>query len=504
MTSRKKKTLLIVLVLLVMIIGFGGWFSWYKFFREEPEQQFASEEERFKYGSIGAENDRGIPYWIWVVLPRIFPDKMPGPGGYASFGLVWEEGKEMPVGFTKRVIGFPRTANNCAICHTGTWRSKPTEVPNVVAAAPSHTTDIQGLLRFLTNCAKDPRFNADTILAEIQQSTHLSFVDRQIYRYLIIPFTKKALVQQESELAWMNRKTDADGRPWPQWGKGRDDPMNLTKYFMTQMKVDDTTGQADFPSVWNLKVRKGDGLFLNWSCDTPAVRSVLIDSGLGLGARPNDWFLHRMEELDNFLSEWRAPAYPFSIDETLAAKGAPIYQQRCAGCHTPGAPRTSHPIPIDEIKTDRERMDTWKQAAADEANRVVKGLGINRPNMVKQEAYQSPPLDGIWMRAPYLHNGSVPTLRELLEPEDKRNKVFYRGFDGYNWEDVGFITSNAEAEHFKWREQPTEGKDPLFKIERLGWKHDVAERGNGNKGHAYGTDLSADDKRALIEYLKKL
>ena len=53
------------------------------------------------------------------------------------------------------------------------------------------------------------------------------------------------------------------------------------------MAVDNSTGQADFPSIWNLKIRKGDGLYLNWSCDTPAVRSVLIDSALGLGSAPD-------------------------------------------------------------------------------------------------------------------------------------------------------------------------------------------------------------------------
>ncbi|HVG18827.1 MAG TPA: hypothetical protein VNI02_07210 [Blastocatellia bacterium] len=482
LTPRKKRTLLIVLAVLVVVGGVGALFTWYKFFREEPEQQFASEEERFKYGSIGAEADRGIPYWIWVVLPRIFPDLTPGPGGYKSFGLVWEEGKELPVGFTKRVIGFPRVANNCAICHTGTWRGTRDEVPHVVATAPSHTTNVQGLLRFLTNAAKDSRFNADRILSEIDQVTELSFVDRQIYRYLLIPFTRKALLQQERQLAWMNRPG------WPEWGHGRDDPMNLTKYFMTSMPVDNTTGQADFPSIWNLKVRKGDNLFLNWSCDTPAVRSVLIDSALGLGAQPNDWFLRRMEQLDNFLSEWPAPKYPFQIDENLAKTGAPIYASQCAECHEPGAARTNRLIPIMEIGTDRERMDTWTQAAADEANRRVKEMGINRPNMVKQEGYQSPPLDGIWLRAPYLHNGSVPTLNDLLSPEDMRPKVFYRGYNVYDQVNVGF--------------ESNELKDP--EVKRVGWRHDVNERGNGNLGHRYGTALSPGDKRALLEYLKTL
>jgi hypothetical protein len=492
--SNKKRIVLTSIVVLFVVAIFGVWFTWYKFFREEPEQAFANEVERFKYGSIGAENERGVPYWIWVVLPSVFPDLTPGPGGYKSFGLVWEEGHELPVGFTKRVIGFPRVANNCAICHVGSWRSKPDEVPHTVAAAPSHTTDVQNMLRFLMNAAKDSRFNANTLLAEINQRTKLSLVDRIIYRVALIPFTRRALLQQETQFAWMNRPH------WPQWGKGRDDPMNLTKYFMTSMPVDDTTGQADFPSVWNLKVRKGDHLFLNWSCDTPAVRSVLIDSALGLGAAPDqhnpisqlqwkfgrrDWFVKRMEALDNTLSELPPPKYPFPIDDVRASAGKPIYQKYCAECHDVGKSRTSTPIPIDEIKTDRERLDTWTKPAADEANRRVKEMGIDRPNMVKNFGYCSPPLDGIWLRAPYLHNGSVPNLRELLEPVEKRTKVFYRGYDVYDPVNVGFVTSGAEAE-------------------RMAWKLDVNERGNGNQGHNYGLELSAEDKQAMVEYMKTL
>ena len=112
-------------------------------------------------------------------------------------------------------------------------------------------------------------------------------------------------------------------------------------------------------------------------------------------------------------------------------------------------------------------------------------MGINRPDMVKLEGYCSPPLDGIWLRAPYLHNGSVPNLHELLEPEDKRTKVFYRGYDVYDPVNVGFITQGPEAE-------------------RVGWKLDVAERGNGNQGHTYGTELSVTEKLTLLEYLKTL
>jgi len=276
--------------------------------------------------------------------------------------------------------------------------------------------------------------------------------------------------------------------------------MNLTKYFMTSMPVDNSTGQADFPSNWNLQARKGTNLFLNWSCDTPAVRSVLIDSALGLGAAPDDsnpidglhwklkrrsWFIKRMEDLDNYLSTNAPPKYPFPIDSGLAATGQPIYARLCAECHDPGQPRANKPILPNEIKTDRERMDTWTQAAADEANNRVKAMGITRPNMVKQEGYQGMPLDGLWMRAPYLHNGSVPTLRDLLEPENKRPKTFYRGNDIFDPFNVGFSTNLPAAKH-------------------LGWLHNTSERGNGNQGHSYGTNLSPGDKNALLEYLKTL
>lgn len=493
MTSSRTRLGLGLLVV-VVLGGLGAWFGWYKFFREEPEPKWANETERFKYGSIGAEAARGIPYYIWLVLPRVFPEYVPGPGGYKAFGLVWEEGHEMPVGFTKRTIGFTRVANNCAICHTGTWRSRDDETPHVVATAPGHTVDIQGLLRFLTRCGLDPRFNASTLLAEINREVKLSLVDRLIYRFALIPLTRRALQQQDEALRWMNRTG------WPAWGRGRDDPMNLTKYFMTSMAVDESTGQADFPSIWNLKVRKGEGLFLNWSCDTPAVRSVLIDSALGLGAAPDatipfdrlawsthrrEWLLHRMEELDNFLSNTPPPKYPFPIDATLAAQGQSLYAQHCAACHDVGGKWTNKPVPLDEVGTDVERANTWLQAAADEANRRVKDLGIDRKNMVKQAGYCSPPLDGVWLRAPYLHNGSVPTLRDLLSPVAARPASFYRGYDVFDPAKVGFVSDGAEA--------------------RLrGWKHDTKVRGDGNQGHTYGTTLADAEKTALLEYLKTL
>ncbi len=115
---KKKNWLKIGLLLLVALVAVGGAIGWYKFFREEPQPDWATAtpDMRFKYGSIGAEHDAGIPYWIFFVLPRMFPEKLPGPGGYASLGVAWEQGQELPIGFTKKVIGFglrQRSALQC-------------------------------------------------------------------------------------------------------------------------------------------------------------------------------------------------------------------------------------------------------------------------------------------------------------------------------------------------------------------------------------------------------
>jgi hypothetical protein len=111
------------------------------------------------------------------------------------------------------------------------------------------------------------------------------------------------------------------------------------------------------------------------------------------------------------------------------------------------------------------------------------------------EGYVATRLDGLWSRGPYLHNGSVPTLRDMLKAPDRRPRVFYRGYDVVDPRDGGFVASIARAEKLGLNRQA---------LVQSSFRYDTGEPGNSNQGHVYGTDLEPEQKEALLAYLKTL
>jgi hypothetical protein len=96
--------------------------------------------------------------------------------------------------------------------------------------------------------------------------------------------------------------------------------------------------------------------------------------------------------------------------------------------------------------------------------------------------YAARPLYGIWAAAPYLHNGSVPTLYHLLVPPEQRPKTFALGGREYDPVRLGFAVDTA-----------CDQQDCVVDATRIG---------DGNGGHLFGTDLAESDRMALLEYLK--
>jgi len=460
-----------------------GSLVWYNLFRERP-QQLANEsiEEYFKYGSIGAENQSGLPYWIWLVLPRMFPEYLPGPGGYASFGLSWEQGREMPIGFTKKTIGFDRVAFNCAFCHAATVRrSSDDPTPTVYLGGPSHTFNALAYERFLFKAASDARFNTKNIMAAIGEVAQLSILDKLLYR-LLIPITRKALLNQKEAFAWTDSR--------PDWGPGRIDPFNPVKVAILQkvnpkVGVGDTIGNADMVAIWNLRAR--GGMAYHWDGLNTDLTEVVLSSAIGDGATPKSIPLGNLRRLQNWLLNLKPAPFPFldKLDASLATRGAVIFKQQCASCHAFDGEKTGKVLAVGEAGTDPHRAQMWTADAAQAYHEYSKPYPWAFSQFRSTGGYVNVPLDAVWIRAPYLHNGSVPSLVDLLSPPAERPKVFFRGYDVYDPKKVGFVSTGVEAE-------------------RYGFRYDTSRPGNSNGGHLWGTDLGAQDKQALIEYLKTL
>jgi hypothetical protein len=114
-------------------------------------------------------------------------------------------------------------------------------------------------------------------------------------------------------------------------------------------------------------------------------------------------------------------------------------------------------------------------------DRVLPTADCDKQDKLDCKVYPAKPLVGIWATAPYLHNGSVPTIWHLLMPQSKRPPKFKVGHRDYDPKNLGYVVI-------------TEG----------GRLFDTSLSGNLNTGHEYGINLTENEKRALIEYLKSL
>lgn len=446
----------------------------------KPET-FADIRDHFKYGSIGAEARAGVPYLVWAVLPRLFPERLPKrPGdGYARFGLIFESEKAgRPIGTSYRELRTGLVGLNCAACHTGTLRESATAPRQIVLGMPAHQFDLQSYQRFFFSCVKDPRFTADNLLQAIRQlNPRYSWFDALLFRWFIFPATRDGILEQSRQFAWF------DGRP--QQGPGRVDTFNPYKvYFGFPMASDDTVGTADLPSLWNQKSR--ESLWLHWDGNNNLVTERNKSAAIGAGASEDSLDLDAMKRVEDWIWDLRPPKFPAArIDASLAAKGSGHFGRLCAGCHLSGGERVGRTVDLAAIGTDPERLRSFTPELASKMNTIGTGKAWKFSHFRKTDGYASMPLDGVWLRAPYLHNGSVPTLRDLLNAPEQRPAVFWRGYDVYDFENVGFVSSGADAE-------------------REGFRFDTAASGNGRQGHTYGIELSETAKRELIEYLKTL
>lgn len=297
-------------------------------------------------------------------------------------------------------------------------------------------------------------------------------------------------------------------------GPGRIDAFGAARNLLFPKDAVPMQSPVSFPFIWDVpdttqQRSTTDAVWIHYDGNTNSILERNIGQALGMGAvfDPKTYEstlrianLHRLEVLTHKLQAPKWPADVFGpIDQAKAAAGEKIFNDTCRGCHQNGL------YPMIVAGTDPLRANSFGRPVGGVpfpamVKPVLDGLkarafsddGISAADQAAMDAkqvvwratgqYLARPLTGVWATAPYLHNGSVPTLWHLLHPAQRPAK---------------FIVGNREYDPAKLG-YATDGN---------GWTFDTSQPGNSNIGHAgdtYGAKLTEDQKDALLEYLKTI
>ncbi len=268
------------------------------------------------------------------------------------------------------------------------------------------------------------------------------------------------------------------------------DPVTFKWNEKPQLEIPQQVIPSDVPAWWLLK--KKNAMFYNGFGRGDFGRFLMASNLLTVNdtseSRKVD---EHMPDVLAYIYSLRPPVYPHTVDKKLAKQGEDVFIDNCSGCHGTYGKEESYPnllIPIEMIKTDsllyssnysNPQFVSW-------FNNSWFTKGEHAARLEPFKGYMAPPLDGVWATAPYLHNGSVPSLEALLDSK-KRPVYWYRDFN-----------------------------NPQYDYDRMGWQYEVRDKANnssvyntmlpgyGNGGHTFADQLTDKEKRSLLEYLKTL
>ena len=302
-------------------------------------------------------------------------------------------------------------------------------------------------------------------------------------------------------------------------GPGRIDAFGAARNLLFPKNAMKMLSPVSFPFIWNVpdtaqqRAPGEEPRWIHYDGNTNSILERNIGQALGMGAvyDPKTYEstlrianLHRLEVLTHKL---QPPVWPAdilgAIDQAKAQKGEAIFKDKCEGCHQDKL------YALADVGTDPLRANSFGQPVGatpfpEAVAPILSGLkkrafeddGISAADQATMDAnpaiwratgkYMARKLNGIWATAPYLHNGSVPTMYHLLHPEQRP---------------VRFLVGNREYDPGRLGYQSESANMPVNV-----WAYDTTQPGNSNIGHSgapFGTTLSEDEKAALLEYLKK-
>ncbi len=258
----------------------------------------------------------------------------------------------------------------------------------------------------------------------------------------------------------------------------------------------------DAPAWWLLK--KKQTMYHTGSTSADSVRSIMQFMMSPFNTpqtiqREEDTF----RDILAYIKSIEPPRYPLAIDDAQAAQGKELFRSECARCHGTYGQDWTYPnriVPLKQIGTDPHRYHGLTAAFREAYNQSwfgqeCMGWFADDHSLRQTQGYQAPPLDGVWATAPYFHNGSVPTVYQVLNSK-ARPERFTRSF--------GTTKQDYDSQRLGWKYQTVSQVAPNLSPFEKRKIYDTRQVGRGNAGHTFADHLSDAERFAIIEYLKTL
>jgi hypothetical protein len=514
---------------------------------------------RFMFDSFGTLNLQGLinvgilptkVYGTAVLMaerekdPKLQLDSRNLPEIMSRYGFLkpehianWDEKKSLPpkmdqvLGFLTATIDekilsqrirIEVSTINCSACHSG-WAydalGHPTK--NAWLGAPSTTIDFDAYLGRIYRGLELAEQNEKQFLTNIKKAyPQVDDAELTTIRRFLMPKLRSTLKNQKlkTALPFLNGgpgitngmaafKKDAKilERPkefHPEEAGFVSVPALWDRGFRSSLTADGAYGRVNRPRYFEItRAESQNPLHIK---ELAELASFFTFSAMGNIVENIESAIPRVEEVFQFLKDARPQVYPGPLDLNQARAGAKIYSSACASCHGvyddefPNPKLLSFPnklIPQEVMQTDETR---WRQLTASipefvETNIISKYIKVPQP----LGGYVAPILTGVWESAPYFHNGSIPTLRDLFFPQERPAKFQFGGGHYLDFEKVGILLDSRADGVAIYPKQ--------VKLRSSYLIYDTSEPGRSNRGHEKQVqDLTADEKIQIIEFLKLL
>lgn len=526
-STRKKVRIIQIIVICVVALVVAAQFAFLFWESTWVKPQKLSNEEAFLRGSTGTEL---MPLSVFKVLPDIFPEYFQPAGKDAGdwvdqFGFTHGQpdfNENLPIGFSisqfRPKSGAPSPVAfvgfSCSMCHVSEMRLPNERPPVLVHGMGNYSLDFIAWVDAVRSSILDERLTVDAITEAYEKKYNepLSATEKAMIR-IWLPGSRDFFSKNLSKYDAPYHGQDARDSALMPNGPARTQPFrNLVRIVLDRPATTGDNAYCKVPTLYeqgNRQWGQYDG-----SVGNRLSRSVL--AAIATGATIDNLMIPEIGQsvvgAIDYTVELKGPRYQeifkdeaAQIDPLKVERGRTVYMQSCAECHgvrneTTGVwekgTRTGEVVPIEEIKTDPERVNfRYNDTLTDSLYEFFPDGHPLRPKREDMrpgpagttKGYINAPIESVFARTPYLHNGSVLTLAELINLKPRR-AVFYRGRNIYDPVDLGLSTPD----------QPT---DAIY------YKFDTRMRGNSNQGHDYpwayqGAGWNQSSLEDLLEYLK--